>query len=461
MSHTATHAGHPGTDGGERVPEIGQQAGSADGELLREPLGDRIRRLRVARGLTQRQVAGTRYTRAFLGAVEAGTRTPSRDALVHIAGQLGTSVDDLIFGRPANVTAELTARLEAARRALSAGELRTAEQDLTDVHRRAEHYHLAELACWARYQLAEALLHRGRAGEAAAAYDELAVATQESAPPLRAAVAARRAYCLLVGGNAPRAVALLEGELRRLGAAPPVDPDAELRLTNALMYTFLELGWRDRARRLERAAEVLVDRATNREWVAQFHAVAGQLRRDGELDEADRHLREAARRYAELGLTREIALCHWGRGYVLLRAGRPAEAEAQLRRARDMLGEVGAVLDHAGATLELAEACRRVGALAEAGELAIEAARVAAAGRHREIMAEADRVRGLVRAAEGDGAQARRLLARSIDRYERAGLIAEAVVTCRHLAEFLLAAGERAEAMVVLRRGLRAAERLP
>ncbi|MER7421096.1 helix-turn-helix transcriptional regulator [Micromonospora peucetia] len=432
----------------------------AGDDPVAESLGHRIRRLRVARGLTQQQIVGSRYTRAFLGAVESGARAPSPEALAYFADRLGLPVDDLRHGRPANATAQLAAELAAARRDLSAGRLDAAERALTGIRGRAERYRLSELAGWAGYQLAEAHLHRGLTEDAAARYDELAEGLPDGCPALRAAVLARQAYCLLVAGDAPRAVAILEGGLRALRAAPPADPDAELRLTNALMYTFLELSWRDRARRLEREVAPLLARVTNREWVAQFHATVGQLRRDGELDEADRHLREAGRRYTELGLTREVALCQWARGYVLLRAGRPGEAGTELRRAREMLGAVGAVLDHAGATLELAEARRREGALAEAGELAEEAARTAAASDHREIMAEADRVRGLVWAAQGDDDQARRLLLRAIDRYERAGLMGDVVITCRHLAELLLARGERAEAAAVLRRGLRAAERL-
>ncbi|MER5336261.1 helix-turn-helix transcriptional regulator [Micromonospora sp. NPDC002717] len=442
------------------VVVVGGGGGAPGDELVVESLGHRIRRLRIAQGLTQQQVVGSRYTRAFLGAVESGVRVPSPEALAYFADRLGLPVDDLRYGRPADAATRLAAEQASARRDLSAGRLDAAERALTGIRRRADHYRLPELAGWAAYHLAEAQLHRGSTEDAAARYDELAATLPDGCPALRAAVLARQAYCLLVTGDAPRAVAILEGGLRALRAAPPVDADAELRLTNALMYTFLELSWRDRARRLEREAASLLDRVTNQEWVAQFHAVAGQLRRDGELDEADRHLREAGRRYAELGLTREIALCHWARGYVLLRAGRPGEAGPELRRAREMLGAVGAVLDHAGATLELAEARRREGVLDEAGALAEEAARTAAACDHREIMAEADRVRGLVRAAQGDHDQARRLLLRAVDRYERAGLMGDVVITCRHLAELLLAGAERDAATAVLRRGLRAAERL-
>lgn len=149
-----------------------------------------------------------------------------------------------------------------------------------------------------------------------------------------------------------------------------------------------------------------------------------------------------------------------GPGYVLRRAGRPGEAGPELRRAREMLGAVGAVLDHAGATLELAESRRREGALDEAEELAGEAARTAAEYRHRELMAEADLVLGLVRVGRGDGEDARRLLSRAADRYEQAGLMGEVVVACRHLGESLLAEGDHPGAAEVLRRGLRAAERL-
>ncbi|MDO3704819.1 helix-turn-helix transcriptional regulator [Micromonospora sp. C28SCA-DRY-2] len=440
------------------VVVIGDDA--PDDDLVVESLGQRIRRLRVARGLTQQQVVGTRYTRAFLGAVESGARAPSPEALAYVARRLGVPVDDLRYGRPPGVADQLAAEHAAARRALSAGQVAAAEQALTRIRRRADHYRLPELAGWAGYHLAEAQLHRGLTEDAAARYDELARAVPDGCPALRAAVLARQAYCLLVTGDAPRAVAILEGGLRALRATPPVDADAELRLTNALMYTFLELSWRDRARRLERDVSPLLDRVANQEWVAQFHAIAGQLRRDGELAEADHHLREAGRRYAELGLTREIGLCRWARGYVLLRAGRPGEAGTELRRAREILGAVGAVLDEAGATLELAEARRREGVLDEAGELAEHAARTATACDHRELMAEADRVRGLVRAAQGDADQARRLLLRAVDRYERAGLMGDVVITCRHLAELLLAGAERDAAAAVLRRGLRAAERL-
>lgn len=436
---------------------VGARGGDADGP--EESLGQRIRRLRQAAGLTQQGLAAPRYTGAFLAAVEAGTRSPSPEALDHFAGRLGVAADDLRFGRPAGIADELGERLAAARRQLSAGRLDAAESALGEVRLLADRYALHDLAGWARYWAAEVRLHRGETAAAAAEYDRTAALLPAVQPQLTAAVLARQAYCLLVGGEAARSVAVLEAGLRTLRADSPVPPDAELRLINALMYTFLELGWRGRARRLEAEAALLLRHATNEEWVAQFYAVAGQLRRDGELAEADRYLAEATRRYAALGLTREIGLCHWARGYVLRRAGQPGAA-AELSRACEILASVGAVSDHAGATLELAEVRRREGALDEAERLAGSAGATARGSGHRELMAESDRLLGMLRAARGDAVGAERLLRRAVESYDRAGLVGEVVSTCRLLGELLLGQGHSGEAAAVLRRGLRAAERL-
>jgi transcriptional regulator with XRE-family HTH domain len=67
---------------------VGASDGGADHQD--EPLGQRIRRLRQAAGLTQHSLAAPRYTGAFLAAVEAGTRTPSPEALARRTGTTGS-----------------------------------------------------------------------------------------------------------------------------------------------------------------------------------------------------------------------------------------------------------------------------------------------------------------------------------------------------------------------------------
>jgi transcriptional regulator with XRE-family HTH domain len=84
-------------------------------------IGTRLRRLRLAQGLTQRELAAPKYTHAYVSTIEAGRRTPSREALEHFAGRLGVDVDELRTGKPADLEARLHVRLIGARVDLSAG----------------------------------------------------------------------------------------------------------------------------------------------------------------------------------------------------------------------------------------------------------------------------------------------------------------------------------------------------
>jgi len=311
------------------------------------------------------------------------------------------------------------------------------------------------------YLLGEVALHRGETATAVAEFDRAMGLLPPELPELRAALVARQAYCRFDGGEAMSAVAQLEDGLRAIRAEPAADPDAEVRLLTMLMYVFLELDWRNRARQLEREAVPLLSRVRNPEWVARFYSTAAQLRQAGsELVHSERLLTQAARIYTELGLTRQIGICHWARGFVLRRVGRPVDAAVEFAQARTLLREVGAVQDYAGATLEMAEARRLAGALTEAAELAAEAAGICRSSHHMEGMAEADRLLGRLAAARGDTTDGERLFRRAANRYDQAGMTAELLVTCRELGELLLAAGRTDEAMAAFRRGLLVAERL-
>ncbi|MFD0575302.1 helix-turn-helix domain-containing protein [Dactylosporangium darangshiense] len=422
-----------------------------------ESVGAGIRRLRTARGLTQRDLAQPEYSRALLAAVEAGIRSPTDDLLRHVARRLDVELDDLRFARPPGAAAELDAALREARQALGRGEADAAEAVFERVRRDATRYALPDLATWAGYLVGEARLQRGELTAAMAAFDDLAGLLPAAGPAPRAAVLARRAYCQFAGGDAAGAVASIEAALTAERRRADGDPDAQLRLSSALMYAYLELDWRDRARQVEAQAQPLLARHTNREWLAQFLTIAGQLRRgEDELAEAERMFTEAGRLYEELGLTREVGLCRWAHGYVLRRVGRLDGAAEAFGAACSVLDRVGAAQDLAGAALELAEVRRRQGDLAEAARLAREAAEVCARSQHLECMAEADRLLGLVAAARSeDGAEA--LLTRAADRYARIGLMAEVMATCRALGELQLSRGATSDAAASFRRGLEAA----
>jgi transcriptional regulator with XRE-family HTH domain len=76
------------------VPErIGRMA-------KRESVGQRLHRLRVERGLSQRDLSSPGVSYAYISRIEAGARTPSVKALRRLAGKLGVSVEHLETGKP-------------------------------------------------------------------------------------------------------------------------------------------------------------------------------------------------------------------------------------------------------------------------------------------------------------------------------------------------------------------------
>ena len=67
-----------------------------DHRELARAIGGRIRAARVAAGLTQQELAGDRYTKAYVSALELGHAKPSMAALDYLAPRLGTTSDRLI-----------------------------------------------------------------------------------------------------------------------------------------------------------------------------------------------------------------------------------------------------------------------------------------------------------------------------------------------------------------------------
>jgi transcriptional regulator with XRE-family HTH domain len=71
-----------------------------DRELLLKQFGDRIRRLRTARGLTQEQLAElTGFHRTYIGMIERGERNLSLTNIATFAETLELSISELLdFG---------------------------------------------------------------------------------------------------------------------------------------------------------------------------------------------------------------------------------------------------------------------------------------------------------------------------------------------------------------------------
>jgi transcriptional regulator with XRE-family HTH domain len=101
-----------------------------DSPVTTETVGQRIRRLRLSRGLSQRELAGPGVSYAYISRIEGGSRTPSLRALRYLAGRLGVDADYLEDGRAIPAAKERELRLADAELELRLGNDLARAEDL-------------------------------------------------------------------------------------------------------------------------------------------------------------------------------------------------------------------------------------------------------------------------------------------------------------------------------------------
>ncbi|WP_091294300.1 helix-turn-helix domain-containing protein [Amycolatopsis xylanica] len=423
-----------------------------------ESLGARIRRLRTARGWTQRELAGPRYDRGFLAKVETGTRPPSDEVLDYLARRLGLTVDELRFGRPPGVAEALWTELADAYRALQQGRVADADTIFGNAAKRAIAYKLPDVECYARFCRAEVLWQAYDIEGSKAAFEHAARLGASAPAWLRAMITHRWVTCEYLLGAAGAAVAHAEAALAEVRAATPVDPDAELALLSALIHPLVEMGGLRRARRAAEDGRLAAALASRPDFIARYHRQAAQLwQAVGLGDRADEDLGEALRLFTSLGYDRDAARCRWARGFLLRRMDRLPEARAELTAARDLLAAAGSREGILGATIELAEVRRRQGALDEAEALIEDVRPLLDDAPDVEAVGEVHRLLGLIAHARDDLPRATTLLRLAADEQERASLRSSLVNTSLHLGDVLRAQGLLSDAVHAYRRGVLAA----
>jgi transcriptional regulator with XRE-family HTH domain len=136
-------------------------------ELTR--VGRRLRELRLAAGMTQAELAGRRFSHAYVSVLEAGRREPSRAAVDYFAQRLGVAVEELWSEKGATWALQMAEDLRAegqhaASRALLVRTLGNLERDrelhprvLVVLHRELARIDLAEDPASARAHLERCL----------------------------------------------------------------------------------------------------------------------------------------------------------------------------------------------------------------------------------------------------------------------------------------------------------------
>src|SRR5436190_6223568 len=208
------------------------------GETMDEPqtagpesIGERLRRLRVERGLSQRELSSPGVSYAYISRIEAGARRPSVKALRQLARKLGVSVEYLETGSDLRDVDERELRLADAELKLRLADDPTAAratiQEILD-----EAVEAGDTGSALRARDANGVAEAG-AGENAAAAQRLEEATSSGflAPSRRPDVYATLGQCYAALGKPERAGEPLEECLGRLEEESPDDPAAQVRFS--------------------------------------------------------------------------------------------------------------------------------------------------------------------------------------------------------------------------------------
>jgi tetratricopeptide (TPR) repeat protein len=420
-------------------------------------IGPRMLRLRVQQGLTQTELAGDRFTRAYVSSIEGGKRTPSPSAATYFATRLGTDLEDLCFGYPPGRRRALLAEAAEARVVLSGGETEQATAVYEALCAEAEQHQDRTLRALGRYGLGLVARHGGDPGAGGALFEEAEALLHDRPLAERLPTLMGRVWALFAGGSIDDALTLVEDHLRE--AVRTSQATAEFALLAACGLTHVERGNLGRAGALADAALKRAPDVSASDVLAQgYYHINRVLVAQGRYDEAEQTIVRATALYQDLRLRTEVGMCRFAHGFLTARRGRLVEAEAQLREARDILSATGAVQRRINATAELAEVVRKSGRAAEAAGLVGECRDVASGRQDPEQAAELDRIEARIAADRGDAAAAETLFRSAIERYLLVGATLEAIGTCRLLGDQLLRTGRTEEAAEVYRRGLAALE---
>jgi transcriptional regulator with XRE-family HTH domain len=435
-------------------------------------IGRRIHLLRTGKGLSQRELAEPRYTAAFISSVEAGRRTPSSEALEHLASRLGVSAGELRTGRAADVDTQVDLALaEADRECVSEDGGRTTyervlgQAEATASQKAHAHIGLGRAALRAAARLsadarrggetslaqADVLSRANALAEAARHFDQAETLLASALPHERAEATVGRAEILRAQGDPRYAVYLLaeiRDELARTGYP---DPSALLQVHVQLTVCHSQLGDDAEAAASAGAALALAGR-TDPARVADLHiATARTLLATGRLAEAAVALVQARQARREAALRPCLASCYRSRGRARGKTGDPAGAVADLTVARRLFHDAGRTGREVDTAFELAELHLGLGQRAQAAELLAAHAGVRS-GR-------AERLRALM-AGVSDPREAERCFRASVEAYRVAGPRDKLAQVVGELADLLEEQDRLDDAAEVMRAGLADVQRL-
>ncbi|MGH3103717.1 MAG: helix-turn-helix domain-containing protein [Gaiellaceae bacterium] len=415
-----------------------------------ESIGERLRRLRVERELSQRELSSPGVSYAYISRIEAGTRQPSVKALRKLARKLNVSPEYLETGSEMRDVDERELRLANAELELRlARDPAAAERELQLILGESVAAGDVASASRARIGLGLAAAEQGRHDEAVVLLEQ-GLEDGRARPSARPDVYATLGQSYATVGEPARAVELFDRCLDEIAEQTPEDVAGRVRFATYLSYALTDLGDLERAQTVLRevlsSADTFADPYTR---VRLFWSLGRLAGAQGEATNALDYIRRAIALLETtedtLHLARAHILCAWS----LNNAGKADEVGPYLETAESLLGPRPEQIDVAGLRTEQA---RRLVALGSGAE------GVARAREALELYADSNPAeQGIAWRALGEGLglqdeidAATEAFRRSVEQLTLADRTQDCVQTYRTWGRFLREAGREAQALDAL-----------
>jgi transcriptional regulator with XRE-family HTH domain len=408
-----------------------------------------VRRLRLARDLSQRQLACSGVSPAYISRIESGQRMPSVRAIRVLARRLGVTPEYLESGVDIAPGEALELRLTDAELRLRLGDHSIeARHTLLAVLKEAQRAGQVEITTRAQVGLGLASLAAGNQREAAQ-YLSVAVASPLVSPLMQTNVYVSLSKALRFLGRAEEAVRMLEEALDDPSCHLPEGVGVRLRLATYLSYALTDLGEFERARSV--LEELDTDAALDGHAQVTMHwSLARLAYMEGQPRAALNEIRRAIILLDHTEDSLELARAHLFAAEVHLWAYNIPEAERHL--------ELAARLETLAADARDLGALHSGEAVAHARRGDFESARPLIRRAHEEL-ADAPAEQGLVWLAQAlveagcdEPDSSAHSFERAVDALTASSMHREAASVCREWAELLIAAGRTEEAAVTTKR---------
>lgn len=313
---------------------------------LEETIGQRLRRLRLERGLSQRELSGPGVSYAYISRIEAGERRPSVKALRVLALNLGVSADYLETGSDIRADEERELRLADAelelRLAEDKRELAEKLEAILDEAQRA-----GDIPSAARARLALGLAEaEAEQYEEAVVRLEQALADTPLPPQSRPDVYATlgRSYAAL--DRYPEAIALFERCIDEVVEKTPEDNATYVRFATYLSYALTDAGDTRRAEAVMKDALARSHASTDPYTRVRIYWSLGRLAEvEGRAAEALDYIRRAIALLEATDDTLHLARAHLMCGMIMVSEGAADDALEHLSLSELLFGRAPEPLD--------------------------------------------------------------------------------------------------------------------